>query len=90
MATKKPTKPIEVLESTGEIPIVSIEIPTDYEDLVQDPVRAIDHVSMRSNEMITLPRKELDKLLPIVATVFASIALGATILGIGVMIGTGL
>jgi hypothetical protein len=86
MPRKKPT-PIEVLESTGEIPIVSIDIPTNYEDLTPDPVPAGQHVALHATEMISFPKPMFEKLLPIVATVFASVALGALILGIGVMIG---
>lgn len=86
MPRKKPTT-IEVLESTGEIPIVSIDIPTDYEDLTPDPIPAGQHVALQKYEMTTFPKPTYEKLLPIVSTVFASVALGATILGIGIMIG---
>jgi len=38
--TKKPIEPLEITD-TGEIPVVSVEIPTDYEALIPDPVVAI-------------------------------------------------
>jgi hypothetical protein len=87
MAPRKKATPIEVLESTGEIPIISVDIPTDYETLTPDPVPASAHVVNQFQEMTTFPKPAYDKLLPVVSTIMASVCLGALILGIGILVG---
>jgi hypothetical protein len=81
--------PLE-LTDTNEIPVVSVDIDTSYEAMLPDPVPAITHVALQDSYMQTFPRPTLEKLLPITATVFASIALGALILGVGVIVGAGI
>lgn len=85
----KKIEPLEITD-TAEIPIVSVEIPTEYEDMTPDPVPAIDHVALHSSQMMTFPKRQFDRLLPIVATILMSVAIGATVLGAGVVIGAGL
>lgn len=78
--------PLEITD-TSEIPVVSVDVDTSYQALMPDPVPANTHVALQDNYVQTLPRPALEKLLPITATVFASIALGALILGVGVLVG---
>lgn len=88
----KKTAPIEVLEATGEIPIVSVDVPTDYETLVPDPVPVTEHVGFGYDYLTpigTIPRK-YENLLPIVATVLASVATGALLIAAGIIIGAGI
>jgi hypothetical protein len=86
MATKK-IAPLEVID-TGEIPIVSIDIPTDYEALLPDPVPASAHVN--SQTWASTPYYAESKFLPLVATVIASVVTGAALISIGILIGSGL
>ena len=91
MTMKKPTKKVtESLELVDNVATESIELDTSYEVMTPDPVPATDHVLFQQTEMMEFPRPTFERLLPIVSTVLASIAVGATILGVGVMIGTGL
>lgn len=88
MAMKK-TEPLEITD-TGEIPIVSVDIDTSYEALLPEPVSATQHVAMNSNNMLTFPRSKYENLLPIVATVLASVVTGAVLITVGISIGAGL
>lgn len=98
MATRKP-KTTEIMDTPENaiIPadvapanIVSIEIDTTDEALMPNPVPATSHVSFQDSQMMTFPKPVFEKLLPIVSTVFASITLGALLLGIGIVVGAGL
>jgi len=99
MPKKTVITPTEILEitDTAEIPIVSVEIPTDYEAMIPDPVPATAHVASATyqynghswDKLPTAPRK-YENLLPIVATALATFTLGALVLAIGVMIGAGI
>ena len=83
----KKIEPLEITD-TGEIPTISVEIPTDYEALLPDPVPATEHVN--SQTWLTTPYTPQSKLLPIVSTVIASVVTGAALISIGILIGAGL
>jgi hypothetical protein len=84
----KKIEPLEITD-TGEIPTISVEIPTDYEALLPDPVPATAHVAENWQPMQVAPRK-YENLLPVVATVLASVTIGATLVAAGILIGAGL
>ena len=88
--SKEMAKKIEPLEitDTGEIPTISVEIPTDYEALLPDPVPATEHVN--SQTWLTTPYYPENKFLPLVATIIASVVTGAALISIGILIGAGL
>ncbi len=86
MASKK-IAPLEVTD-TGEIPTISVEIPTSYEDLLPDPVPATEHVN--SHTWATTPYYPESKFLPIASTIIASVVTGAALISIGILIGAGL
>ena len=67
----------------------SIEIDITDQALMPDPVPASSHVALAKKEEIIFPKPQFDRLLPIVATIMASIALGAVVLATGIMIGAG-
>lgn len=89
MAPRKKVQPLEITD-TGEIPIVSVDIDTSYEAMIPDPVPAYEHVANNTQDMLTFPAPRFERLLPIVSTIMASVALGALILGIGIMLGADL
>ena len=98
MATKKPTK-TEIMDieediilkvDTSPIKTVSIELDTSDEALMPDPVPAVAHVALQDSQMMTFPRPTYEKLLPIVATVLASVTVGAVLIGVGILLGAGL
>jgi len=80
--------PLE-LTDTNEIPVVSVDIDTSYEAMLPDPVPASAHVADNWLPMMTAPRKYED-LLPIVATIIASVVTGAVLISAGIIIGAGL
>ena len=92
----KKIEPLEVLD-TAEIPVVSVDIDTSYEALLPDPVPATKHVASATyrynghswDKLPTSPRK-FENLLPIASTIAGAIALGAAVLGVGVMLGAGI
>lgn len=88
--SKEMAKKIEPLEitDTGEIPTISVEIPTDYEALLPDPVPATEHVN--SQTWLTTPYAPQSNLLPLVATIIASVVTGAALISLGILIGAGL
>jgi hypothetical protein len=85
---KKAIEPLEITD-TGEIPIVSVEIPIDYEAMIPDPVPASAHVADHWQPMQFAPPKH-ENLLPIATSVLAAFTLGALALAIGVLIGSGI
>ena len=87
MASKK-IAPLEVTD-TGEIPTISVEIPTSYEDLLPDPVPATEHLWYSEWEPIKFESKH-EHLFPLVATIIASVVTGAALISIGILIGAGL
>lgn len=86
--------PLE-LTDTNEIPVVSVDIDTSYEAMLPDPVPASNHLSFFdetswwTDNVVTKPRK-YENLLPIVATVLASVVTGSVLIVIGITIGAGL
>lgn len=84
----KKIEPLEITD-TGEIPTISVEIPTDYEALLPDPVPAYQHIGLAPSELSIKPRKYED-LLPIVALILASVATGAVLIAAGILIGADL
>lgn len=80
--------PLE-LTDTNEIPVVSVDIDTSYEAMLPDPVPATAHVAESWQPMTFAPRK-YENLLPIVATVLASVVTGSLLIAIGIVIGAGL
>ena len=85
----KKIEPLE-LTDTNEIPVVSVDIDTSYEAMLPDPVRANDHVASAWQYHVPVPPRKFENLLPIASTIAGAIALGATVLGVGVMIGAGI
>ena len=84
---KKVVKPsVELVE---KVTTDTIEIDITDQALMPDPVPASSHVALANREQLTFPRPQFDRLLPIVATIMASIALGAVVLATGIMIGAG-
>jgi hypothetical protein len=98
MATKKPTKteimdiPEDAIIKVDTSPINVVSVPLDISDeaLMPEPVPAVAHVAMQDSQLMTFPRPAFEKLLPVVATVFASITLGALLITVGIMLGAGL
>jgi hypothetical protein len=84
----KKIEPLEITD-TGEIPTISVDIPTDYEALLPDPVPATAHVAEHWQPMSIAPRR-YENMLPIVATVLASVVTGAALIATGMIIGAGL
>lgn len=81
--------PLE-LTDTNEIPVVSVDIDTSYEAMLPDPVPATGHVGYDYlTPLSTIPRK-YENLLPIVATVLASVTTGALLVAAGIIIGAGI
>ncbi len=98
MATKKPTK-AEIMDipedaiikvDTSPIPTISVEIDTSDEALMPEPVPASAHVSMSPAQLLTFPKSKYENLLPVVATVLASVVTGAVLIAVGITIGAGL
>ena len=85
----KKLEPLEVLD-TAEIPVVSVDIDTSYEALLPDPVPANSHVASAWQYHMPMPTRKFENLLPIATTIAGAIALGATVLGVGVLIGAGI
>lgn len=85
----KKIEPLE-LTDTNEIPVVSVDIDTSYEAMLPDPVPATSHVSSAWQYHTPMPTRKFENLLPIASTIAGAIALGATVLGVGVMIGAGI
>ncbi len=89
---KKTIEPLEITD-TNEIPVVSVDIPTEYEDMTPDPVPASNHLAFFDEtswwRAPVAPRK-FENLLPIVSTVVASVGVGATIFALGVLLGAGI
>lgn len=96
MATKKKTEITDIPEDaiikvdTSPINVVSIDIDTSDEALMPEPVSATAHVALQDSQMLTFPRPVYEKLLPIVATVLASVTVGALLVGVGIVVGAGL
>lgn len=103
MATKKPTK-TEIMDipedaitkiDTSPIPTISVEIDTSDEALMPEPVPASNHLSFFdetswwTDNVVTKPRK-YENILPVVATVLASVVTGAVLIAVGILIGAGL
>ena len=86
---KKTIEPLEITD-TNEIPVVSVDIDTSYEAMLPDPVHASNHVSSAWQYHVPVPPRKYENLLPIASTIAGAIALGATVLGVGVLIGVGL
>lgn len=83
------TSPLEITD-TNEIPVVSVDLDTSYEALMPDPISATSHVALSGNYVQTFPARKYENLLPIVSTVVASVGVGATIFGLGVLLGAGI
>lgn len=83
MAMKKTeTKNIEEIET------IEIEISGEPEDNMPAPVPASQHIADMT--WASTPMYTQSKLLPIVATVLASVVAGATLVATGIIIGAGL
>mgnify|MGYP000701064248 CR=1 FL=1 len=98
MATKKPTKteimdiPEDAIIKVDTSPINVVSVPLDISDeaLMPEPVSAATHVALQDNQLLTFPRPVYEKLLPVVATVLASVVVGAVLIATGIIVGAGL
>lgn len=87
---KKTIEPLEITD-TSEIPVVSVDIDTSYEAMLPDPVPATDHLWYSEWEPIKFRSiNKWDDMLPLIATVIASIVTGASLIVIGILIGAGI
>lgn len=85
MAMKKTeTKIVKI----PEIETIEIEISGEPEDNMPDPVPASQHIA--DTTWASTPMYAQSKLLPIVATIIASVVTGAALVATGIIIGAGL
>lgn len=75
-------------KTVEEIETIEIEISGEPEDNMPDPVPASQHIA--DTTWASTPMYAQSKLLPIVATIIASVVTGAALVATGIIIGAGL
>lgn len=85
MAMKKTEIELEIVEN---VETTEIEISGEPEDNMPDPVPASQHIADMT--WASTPMYAQSKLLPVVATILASVVTGAALVATGIIIGAGL
>ena len=87
MAMKKTEIELEIVEN---VETTEIEISGEPEDNMPDPVPATNHLWYGEWEPIKFQSNKWEGVLPIVATIIASVVTGAALVATGIIIGAGL